>query len=178
MRSPPPICRPFHATPETGRRRAVELQQRCRAIADGNDVPSELLALDSQVTDCNAAVFDVANDFRGCIPGCHEILRRQGLLAGKEDEIFPALEALARSCIKEDGADVILLGSTTMHQAHGFLAERLPVPVINPGPLSYKLAEAALGLGLTHSRVAYPVSPAPMPELLRAMLDAAGPFEH
>ena len=41
-----------------------------------------LLALDSRVTDCNSAFFDVAHDFAGCIPGCHEVLRRQGLLAG------------------------------------------------------------------------------------------------
>jgi hypothetical protein len=45
-------------------------------------VPSDLLALDSQITDCNGAIFDVANDFHGVIAGCHEILRRQGLLAG------------------------------------------------------------------------------------------------
>lgn len=96
----------------------------------------------------------------------------QSLLAGKEDDVLPALEAIARQCIEEDGADVILLGSTTMHQAHGYLAERLPVPVINPGPLTYKLAEAVLGLGLTHSRAAYPVSPAPRTELIHAMLKA------
>ena len=41
-----------------------------------------LLALDSRVTDCNSAFFDVANGFAGCIPGCHEVLRRQGLLQG------------------------------------------------------------------------------------------------
>ncbi|HSA89771.1 MAG TPA: dihydrodipicolinate synthase family protein [Burkholderiales bacterium] len=40
------------------------------------------LALDSRITDCNSAFFDVANNFAGCIPGCHEVLRRQGLLAG------------------------------------------------------------------------------------------------
>ena len=40
------------------------------------------LALDSRVTDCNSAFFDVANNFAGCIPGCHEVLRRQGLLEG------------------------------------------------------------------------------------------------
>jgi len=34
------------------------------------------------VTDCNAVFFDAANNFRGCIPGLHEVLRRQGLLAG------------------------------------------------------------------------------------------------
>ena len=96
----------------------------------------------------------------------------QSLLAGKEEDVFPALEAVSRRCIAEDGAEVILLGSTTMHAAHAHLAERLPVPVVNPGPLTYKLAEAALCLGLTHSRAAYPVSPAPQLEKLRAMLDA------
>jgi hypothetical protein len=40
------------------------------------------LSLDAKVTDCNSAFFDVANDFAGCIPGCHEVLRRQGLLEG------------------------------------------------------------------------------------------------
>lgn len=61
---------------------AVELLQRCQAAAGDEAVPAELLALDSQVTDCNAALFDVANDFHGCIAGCHEVLRRQGLLQG------------------------------------------------------------------------------------------------
>jgi hypothetical protein len=45
-------------------------------------VPLELLALGTQVTDCNSAFFDVANNFSGCIAGCHEVLRRQGLLEG------------------------------------------------------------------------------------------------
>ena len=62
--------------------RAVELLTRIHAeVAQGRITP-ELLALDAQVTDCNAALFDVANDFRGCIAGCHEVLRRQGLLEG------------------------------------------------------------------------------------------------
>lgn len=64
-------------------RAAVTLLERIRAAVDGGGgLDPELLALDSRVTDCNAAVFDVAHDFAGCIPGCHEILRRQGLLAG------------------------------------------------------------------------------------------------
>jgi dihydrodipicolinate synthase/N-acetylneuraminate lyase len=45
-------------------------------------IDEELLALDSRITDCNSAFFDVAHDFAGCIPGCHEVLRRQGLLEG------------------------------------------------------------------------------------------------
>ncbi len=95
----------------------------------------------------------------------------QALLGGKEEEVFPLLEDAANKCIEEDGAEVILLGSTTMHQAHGYLSERLSVPVINPGPLTYKLAEAALGLGLTHSRAAYPKTLESRRDLVSRMFD-------
>jgi hypothetical protein len=62
-------------------RAAVELHQRCRSIGDG-PIPADLLALDAQVTEMNAAAFDVAHDFAGVIAGCHEVLRRQELLDG------------------------------------------------------------------------------------------------
>jgi allantoin racemase len=97
----------------------------------------------------------------------------QSLLAGKEDEVYPLLLDAARRCVEEDGADVILLGSTTMHQAHAYLRERLAVPVINPGPLSYKLAEAALALRLSHSRKAHPRPAFSRLDLVDAMLSAA-----
>ncbi len=58
--------------------RAVELLNRCRNA----DVSPELLRLGIEVTDSNAAFFDAAHGFRGCIAGLHEILRRQGLLEG------------------------------------------------------------------------------------------------
>ena len=61
---------------------AVTLLERCRAARERDSVDADLLALDARVTDCNAAFFDVANNFHGCIAGCHEVLRRQGLLAG------------------------------------------------------------------------------------------------
>jgi hypothetical protein len=61
-------------------RAAVELQARCAAVRGA--IPAELLALDAAVTEMNAAVFDVANAFHGVIAGCHEVLRRQGLLEG------------------------------------------------------------------------------------------------
>ena len=64
-------------------RTAVEILERCRRARDLDAVPAELLALDSAVTDCNAAFFDVANGFHGVIAGCHEVLRRQGLLEGR-----------------------------------------------------------------------------------------------
>ncbi|MDJ1015064.1 MAG: aspartate/glutamate racemase family protein [Paracoccaceae bacterium] len=102
----------------------------------------------------------------------------QELLQGKEEDIFPALEALARSCIEVDRAEVILLGSTTMHESHGYLSECLPVPVINPGPLSYKIAEALLGLGLSQSRAAYPASPVSRRDMVHAMMERAEDFPH
>jgi len=61
---------------------AVRMLKRCQAAAEANAVDAGLLALDSRVTDCNSAFFDVANNFAGCIAGCHEVLRRQGLLEG------------------------------------------------------------------------------------------------
>ncbi|MEY4285204.1 MAG: hypothetical protein RL111_1879 [Pseudomonadota bacterium] len=97
----------------------------------------------------------------------------QALLSGKQEEVFPLLEQAARKAIEEDGADVLILGSTTMHQSHAWLSSRLPVPIINPGPLSYKLVESALGLGLTQSRQAYPKPMHPRLEMLQAMMDAA-----
>ena len=97
----------------------------------------------------------------------------QALLSGKEEEVFPLLEAAAMKAIEIDGADVIILGSTTMHQAHAHLQARLPVPVINPGPLSYQIAESMLALGHTHSRTAYPRPMHPRLDILTAMMDAA-----
>jgi dihydrodipicolinate synthase/N-acetylneuraminate lyase len=64
-------------------KRAVELHDECRRVVRANaPIPSELLAKAAQITDANAAIFDAVNGFAGCIPGIHEILRRQGLLEG------------------------------------------------------------------------------------------------
>jgi hypothetical protein len=61
-------------------------------------VPGDLLTLAQQITDANAAIFDPAHSFQGCIPGIHEILRRQGLLGGRwcldpEEELSPGQSA-------------------------------------------------------------------------------------
>lgn len=80
----------------------------------------------------------------------------EALLTGKEEVVFGKLEAEALRAIEDDGADVIVLGSTTMHQSHAYLASRLPVPVLNPGVVAYKLCEMFLDLGLVQSRTAYP----------------------
>jgi allantoin racemase len=83
----------------------------------------------------------------------------EALFTGKEEEMFARLAEEAQRAIDDDGAGVILLGSTTMHQAGDYLARNLPVPVINPGPVAIKLAETIVQLGLTHSKVDFP-SPA------------------
>jgi len=61
---------------------AVDLFNRIHSAVGANRVDAELLSLDARVTDANSAFFDVTHDFAGCIPGCHEVLRRQGLLEG------------------------------------------------------------------------------------------------
>lgn len=96
----------------------------------------------------------------------------RNLLGGKEEEVFPRLVEQGLRCV-EDGADVVCLGSTTMHQAAAHLVSSLPVPIVNPGPLTYKMVETLLGLDLSHSRAAYPKPRAPKATLVHAMADAA-----
>ena len=100
----------------------------------------------------------------------------ENLLGGKEEDVFPKLVEAGLRCV-DDGGEVICLGSTTMHQAHAHLAENLPVPVINPGPLTYKLAELMLGLRLTQSRRAYPKPNVPKLEMAHSMMEAAAASE-
>lgn len=61
-------------------KRAVELLERVKEERERGTVSGELLTLAAEITEANAAIFDAANRFAGCIPGIHEVLRRQGLL--------------------------------------------------------------------------------------------------
>ncbi|PVX59612.1 aspartate/glutamate racemase family protein [Rhodococcus globerulus] len=88
------------------------------------------------------------------------------LLAGKEEFVFAAVEREARAAVEEDGADVIILGSTTMHQSHAYLSSVLDVPVLNPGVVAYKLCELLVQTGLAHSKRAYPSPERVQDELL------------
>lgn len=92
------------------------------------------------------------------------------LLTGKEDVVFEALEKAANLAIEEDGADVIVLGSTTMYQSHQYLASRLPVPVVNPALAVYLQCETLLDLGVAHSKRTWPA-----PEVLNDDLFKAVP---
>ncbi|HHV55195.1 MAG TPA: dihydrodipicolinate synthase family protein [Firmicutes bacterium] len=69
-------------------RQAVKLLEEVKQVwqqqPEGEVViPARLLTLAAQITDANGAVFDAAHQFRGCIPGIHEVLRRRGLLEGR-----------------------------------------------------------------------------------------------
>jgi dihydrodipicolinate synthase/N-acetylneuraminate lyase len=85
-------------------RSACQLLQRVHAAVAGGTISADLLTLESRVLDCNSAFFDAANGFRGCIAGCHEVLRRQGLLAGTwcldpEEALGPGQQAeIERVC--------------------------------------------------------------------------------
>ena len=59
-------------------KKAVELLNRIHDATPGQT--TELLCEGVKITDSNAAFFDAANNFKGCIVGLHEVLRRQGLL--------------------------------------------------------------------------------------------------
>jgi dihydrodipicolinate synthase/N-acetylneuraminate lyase len=61
-------------------RRAVELLERVKAAKHG--APGDWATEAAAITDANGAIFDAAHGFAGCIPGIHEVLRRQGLLRG------------------------------------------------------------------------------------------------
>ena len=63
-------------------RKAVELLEWTKQAKQSGNIPAELLTRAAQVTDSNAAFFDTANGFKGCIAGIHEALRRQGLMKG------------------------------------------------------------------------------------------------
>jgi len=64
-------------------KRAVELLEEIkRTVREGGAIPPNLLTLGEQITECNAAFFDAAHGFAGCIAGLHYVLQRQGLLEG------------------------------------------------------------------------------------------------
>jgi hypothetical protein len=79
-------------------KRAVELLAECHAAGAEGRIGDEWLRRSVEVTDANAALFDAAHGFAGCIPGIHEVLRRQGLLDGvwtldEREELSPGQAA-------------------------------------------------------------------------------------
>jgi dihydrodipicolinate synthase/N-acetylneuraminate lyase len=86
-------------------KRAAELLEEIKACrsAGGRDA-YKLLARSAEITDANAVLFDAKNNFAGCIAGLHEILRRQGLMAGRwcldpHEDLSPGqMEEIDRIC--------------------------------------------------------------------------------
>lgn len=85
-------------------REAVALLERAHRCVDTGEGLRDLLAVGAQLTDANAALFDARHSFAGCIAGIHEVLRRQGLLAGRwcldpEEDLSPGqVEEIERVC--------------------------------------------------------------------------------
>jgi dihydrodipicolinate synthase/N-acetylneuraminate lyase len=84
-------------------RPAVQMHRAIRKLVESNaPTEPEWFVRSGEVTDMNAALFDVANGFRGCIAGIHEVLRKQGLMAGRwcldpKEELSPGqMEELDR----------------------------------------------------------------------------------
>ncbi|MBD1380489.1 dihydrodipicolinate synthase family protein [Metabacillus arenae] len=83
-------------------KKAVEYFNRVKEIQDKEEVPKELLTLGIEITDANAAFFDASHQFKGCIAGINEVLRRQGLLSGNwcldpEEKVSPGqMEEITR----------------------------------------------------------------------------------
>lgn len=74
--------------------KAVEQLEMLKTLRNESKLDADLLQFNIEVTDANAAFFDPAHQFAGCIPGIHEVLRRQGLLEGRwclnpEEELSP-----------------------------------------------------------------------------------------
>ena len=79
-------------------KKAVELLETIHELSDRClPIPPEMLSIAQEITDANGALFDAANNYAGCIPGLHEVLRRQGLFEGiwclDENEVLSAGQA-------------------------------------------------------------------------------------
>ena len=99
---------------------AVRLLDRARAVRDTGAVDGALLRDGAALTDANAAIFDAAHAFAGCIPGIHEVLRRQGLLRGTW--CLDPHEELSRGQAEEIGR---VMRSYPELTDDGFVSERL-----------------------------------------------------
>ena len=119
-------------------RKAVELLEECHRLAATNaGIPDDMLRRGVEVTDCNAAVFDAAHAYAGCIPGIHHVLKSQGLLAstrclgpdvlspGQKEEIARVKRCYPHLCDDDfvrAHLDEWLRASNTMSGGSGILA--------------------------------------------------------
>jgi allantoin racemase len=95
------------------------------------------------------------------------------LLGDQHDEVVARLTQKAISAVEDDHAEVIVLGSPTMHQAAGYMSERPRRAVINPGPAAVAIA-TVVNLGLRHSKMTRPSSGVAQDENLLSRIGTAG----
>ena len=93
------------------------------------------------------------------------------MFGDREEEYYARMVEVARDAVARDGAEAIVLGSTTMYKARPHLARHLPVPVIDPATALYKQAETLLSLRLTHSPAAFPPAGMPRADVVHAMVN-------
>jgi allantoin racemase len=94
------------------------------------------------------------------------------MFGNREREYFDSIANVAKQAAETDGADTVILGSTTMYKARDYVSKHLPFPVIEPAVALYKMTESVLSLGLTHSHAAYPKATAPKAGVVQAMVSA------
>lgn len=91
---------------------------------------------------------------------CASIIEVRGSATGSpadgDDDLHSRLVEAARVALDEDGADVLIVGATSLHTTVRRLADALPCPVVDPGLVAFQLAERTLLLGLSHSKAAFP----------------------
>jgi allantoin racemase len=98
---------------------------------------------------------------------------REGYYSDEGQHHIELLVEEGRKAIEKDGADVLMVGSTSMHVAVQAMQEALPVPVIDPQPWSLKIAESLVKLGVSHSKLAYASPAVDHDETLHTIADAA-----
>jgi allantoin racemase len=101
-----------------------------------------------------------------------DALTARAVIEQDEQATLSLLAELAKQAIEDDGADVLVLGSMTMGCLAGGLRELVPAPVIDPAPLALGFAELLIGLGLSHSKIAYPSPSTILDEKFSALIGA------
>jgi allantoin racemase len=78
---------------------------------------------------------------------------------GHGDEVLPYLKKTALKCVKEDGADVVILGCLSLAGKGKWLSDAIGAPIVDPAFAGVCAAQQVIRLKLSHSKLAYPFPP-------------------
>ncbi|MFK8115332.1 MAG: dihydrodipicolinate synthase family protein [Rubripirellula sp.] len=89
---------------------AVAMLNEIKAVRRSDTIPAQWLTANATLTDANAAIFDAANGFAGCVPGVNEVLRRSGLAPSSrcldpEEVLSPGQSELLDRVTQENQSD-------------------------------------------------------------------------